>query len=130
MIFDLNSGAPEFNGADYDPAKDPYFYRQLAPTTYWGFSEDGEAKKKGGGKTHEGPQGITLFSELQDAYVGVVEHAQNPPVACYSCSGTITILKMRHGLNTPEAELALKQLKVCDLGPTTPCFLDSSAHQG
>ena len=129
MIFDLNSGAPEFNGADYDPAKDPYFYRQLDPTTYWGFSEKGGSENNGVGKTQDGPKGVTLFAELRDAFIGVVEHARNPPVACYSCSGTITVLKTRHGLNTAEAKLALSQLKACDLGPTTPCFLDSSALQ-
>lgn len=37
MIFDLDSGAPEFDGARYEPSEDPYFYRQLDPTTYWGF---------------------------------------------------------------------------------------------
>jgi|TARA_R100001530_G_scaffold20325_3_gene16968 hypothetical protein len=129
MIFDLNSGAPEFNGAHYDPDADPFFFRQLSPTTYWGFSEKGGDRKKAGGKTQKGPEGVTLFAELQDAFIGVVEHVRNPPVACYSCSGTMAILKTQHGLNTAEAKLALSQLIACDLGPTTPCFLDSSPLQ-
>ena len=79
MIFDLNSGAPEFNGAHYDPDADPFFFRQLSPTTYWGFSEKGGDRKKAGGKTQKGPEGVTLFAELQDAFIGVVEHVRNPP---------------------------------------------------
>lgn len=129
MIFDLNSGAPDFDGAHYDPSEDPYFFRQLVPTTYWGFSEKGNKRSKRNNQTRKGPRGVVLFSELNDAFIGIVEHARNPPVACYSCGGTITILKMKHGLNSKEAELALSQLKTCDLGPTTPCFLDSSSLQ-
>ena len=120
MIFDLNSGAPEFNGAHYQPAKDPFFYRQIDPPSYGGFSEEPE---EGAGKKYSG-SGVLMFSELQEAFVGVIEHPHNPSVACYSVAGTRVILRERHGLNEKEIELALTQLKSCDLGPTTPCFLD------
>tara|TARA_Y100000401_G_scaffold54889_1_gene43213 strand:+ start:480 stop:845 length:366 start_codon:yes stop_codon:yes gene_type:complete len=116
MIYDFDSGAPEFSGAHYVPSDDPYFYRQVDPTCYEGFSESPEGGKK---------NGVMLFSELKDAYIGVVEHPRNPPVACYSIAGTKIILKEKHGLNEKEIELALDQLKSCDLGPNTPCFLDS-----
>ena len=127
MIFDLDSGAPEFDGAHYEPSEDPYFYRQLDPTTYWGFSE--EVKNKPPYIKGKGPKGAMLFAELQDAYLGVVEHVRNVPVACYSVVGTISILTTKHGLNAAEAKLALEQLKTCNLGPNTPCFLDSSPIQ-
>tara|TARA_B100000003_G_C10835930_1_gene332923 strand:+ start:394 stop:771 length:378 start_codon:yes stop_codon:yes gene_type:complete len=122
MIYDLDSGAPEFDGAHYEPSDDPYFYRQADPTCWTAFSEksdkpDKKGKKKGG---------VMLFSELKDAYIGVVEHPRNPPVACYSIAGTKIILKEKHGLNDKEIKMALDQLKSCDLGPNTPCFLDST----
>lgn len=122
MIYDLSSGAPEFNGAHYEPAGDPFFYRQIDPTCYAGFSE---APEEGAGKKYSG-NGILMFQELKDAYVGVVEHPRNPPVACYSVHGTRIILKERHGLSKKEIEMALTQLKSCDLGPATPCFLDAA----
>lgn len=128
MIFDLDSGAPEFDGARYEPSEDPYFYRQLDPTTYWGFSE--EAKSKPPYTKGNGPKGVMLFAELKDAFLGVVDHVQTPPRACYSVAGTIAVLKTKHGLNASEAKLALEQLKTCDLGPNTPCFLDSSSLEG
>tara|TARA_R100000664_G_C2759158_1_gene148671 strand:- start:4072 stop:4437 length:366 start_codon:yes stop_codon:yes gene_type:complete len=118
MIFDFDSGAPEFSGARYEPSDDPFFYRQLDPTCYTGFSEEASSSKK--------KSGVLMFSELKDAYIGMVEHPRNPPVACYSVSGTKTILKEKHGLNDKEIKMALDQLKSCDLGPNTPCFLDST----
>tara|TARA_R100000808_G_C2130223_1_gene139569 strand:+ start:68 stop:436 length:369 start_codon:yes stop_codon:yes gene_type:complete len=118
MIFDFDSGAPEFDGAKYEPSNDPYFYRQADPTCWTAFSEEPENKKK--------KSGVMLFSELKDAYVGVIEHPRNPTVACYSLAGTRIILKEKHGLNEKEIEMALDQLKSCDLGPNTPCFLDST----
>jgi hypothetical protein len=121
MIYDLNSGAPEFDGAKYNPSDDPYFYRQADPTCYAGFSEEAEKTKK------DSVGGVMLFSELRDAYIGIVEHPRNPPVACYSIAGTKIILKEKHGLNKREVEMALDQLKSCDLGPNTPCFLDSTS---
>ena len=121
MIYDLNSGAPEFDGAHYEPTGDPYFYRQTDPTCYMGFSEEAE----GGKKNSVG--GVMLFSELKDAFIGIVEHPRNPPVACYSIAGTKIILKEKHGLNKRDVEMALDQLKSCDLGPNTPCFLDSTS---
>jgi len=122
MIYDLNSGAPEFDGAHYEPMGDPFFYRQIDPTCYTGFSLEPE---KGEGKKYPG-SGVLMFSELKDAFVGIVEHPRNPPVACYSIAGTKIILKEKHGLSKNEIKMALDQLKSCDLGPSTPCFLDSA----
>ena len=122
MINDLNSGAPEFDGAHYEPAGDPFFYRQIDPTCYEKFSD---APERGANKKYSSG-GVLMFSELKDAYIGVVEHPHNPPVACFSVAGTRIVLKDKHGLNEKEVEMALTQLKACDLGPTTPCFLDSA----
>ena len=116
MIFDFDSGAPEFEGANYHPSDDPYFYRQTDPTCYQGFYEKVESKKTS----------MLMFSELKDAYIGVVEHPRHPTVACYSIAGTRIILKEKHGLTEDEVDLALDQLMSCDLGPATPCFLDST----
>ena len=118
MIYDFDSGAPEFEGAYYHPSDDPYFYRQLDPACYKGFSENAKSFKK---------KSMLMFSELKDAYIGVVEHASNPSIACYSIAGTKIILKEKHGLNEEEVDMALDQLMSCDLGPSTPCFLDSTA---
>jgi hypothetical protein len=122
MIYDLNSGAPEFDGAHYEPAGDPFFYRQIDPTCYKGFSEEPEKKAN---KKYSGG-GILMFGELKDAYIGIVEHPHNPPVACYSIAGTRIVLKEKHGLDEKEIEMAIAQLQSCDLGPATPCFLDST----
>ena len=122
-FFNFDSGAPEFDGSHYDPNNDPYIFRQENPV----YMEFTETKKYSAGKSTTGPKGVILYSELRDAFLGLVEHASKPPVACYSISGTLSILQTKHGLNSTEAELALDQLKSCNLGPETPCFLDSSS---
>lgn len=103
-------------GLDYDPMDDPYAERQIGFNCY-----DIKIDPKDGGK----PKFI-LFSELKEALLGVVEHPSHPAVACYSSSMTISILKTKHGLTEPQAQLALEQLMDTDLGPESPCFLDTS----
>jgi len=103
-------------GIDYDPMDDPFAERQLSFNCYGAV----DGKEKGGEPK------LVLFSELKEALLGVVEHPSRPAIACYSSSMTLSILKKKHGLTELQAELALEQLRDTDLGPESPCFLDTS----
>jgi hypothetical protein len=103
-------------GFNYDPMDDPYAERQI------GFDGYGVKINPNG---RSAPKYI-LFSELKEALLGIVEHPSHPAVACYSSSMTISILKRKHGLTEPQAQLALEQLIITDIGPEAPCFLDTS----
>lgn len=107
-------------GFNYDPMDDPFAERQIGFKYY-----DIKIEPDNGGK----PKFI-LFSELREALLGVVEHPSHPAVACYSSSMTISILKKNHGLTNSQAQLALDQLLIMDLGPEAPCFLDTSIIEG
>tara|TARA_R100000654_G_scaffold6209_2_gene16478 strand:- start:2641 stop:2970 length:330 start_codon:yes stop_codon:yes gene_type:complete len=95
---------------DYDPKKDPYHKRSLTPEDYrkTDFSE------------------VIFFNQLEEALVGIVELATGPPIACYSSSIASTLLQEEHGLTEQDAKFALSQLIDADLGPSAPCFLDTS----
>lgn len=95
---------------DYDPRQDPYAKRAK------GFDEELI-------KRHTE---VIFFGQLKEALVGVVEHAERPPIACYSIDMVLNIFKEKHGLGDDEAQVALDQLINSDLGPSSPCFLDSS----
>tara|TARA_A100001388_G_C28760496_1_gene497502 strand:- start:652 stop:1002 length:351 start_codon:yes stop_codon:yes gene_type:complete len=105
------------SGFDYDPMDDPFAERQLTFNCYAVADDKEEEEYK--------PK-LVLFSELKEALLGVVEHPSHPSVACYSSSMTLSILKSKHGLTEPQAKLALEQLMDTDLGPESPCFLDTS----
>tara|TARA_R100001440_G_scaffold24346_6_gene39721 strand:+ start:4916 stop:5263 length:348 start_codon:yes stop_codon:yes gene_type:complete len=69
---------------------------------------------------------IVFFNQLEEALLGIVEKAKGPPVACYSSSIAISILQKEHGLSKKDARFALSQIMESDLGPSSPCFLDTS----
>lgn len=94
---------------DYNPSKDPYSKRTQTPI------------QKGAGKFAE----VIFFGRLEDALLGIVEHSENPPVACYSSDAVISIFQNKHGLSLEDAEIALDQLINSNLGPSSPCFLDT-----
>ena len=104
-------------GFNYDPLDDPYATRQVGVKLDMGFDDD---------ENDESTRTLVLFEELKEALLGVVEHPQHPSIACYSSSMTIALLKKKHGLTEEQAGMALQQLMQTDLGPDTPCFLDSS----
>jgi|TARA_R100000479_G_scaffold42555_1_gene19312 hypothetical protein len=101
---------------DYDPKDDPYAKRMKTPL-------DIDAVK---GSEQTSYAEVIFFHQLEEALVGVVEHANGPPVACYSSAISIEILKQEHGLSKEDARFALAQLIDADLGPSAPCFLDTS----
>lgn len=102
---------------DYDPKKDPYNKRSLTPL-------DIEASHGDDGEAHYAE--VIFFHQLEEALVGIVELANNPPVACYSSSIAKSLLQEQHGLSAADAKFALSQLIDADLGPQAPCFLDTS----
>tara|TARA_R110002020_G_scaffold200177_6_gene402274 strand:+ start:401 stop:745 length:345 start_codon:yes stop_codon:yes gene_type:complete len=102
-------------GSNYDPLDDPYATRQVGVELDISGDENGETTTT-----------LVLFAELKEALLGIVEHPQNPAIACYSSSMTLSILKSKHGLTDIQASLALAELMGTDLGPDTPCFLDTS----
>jgi hypothetical protein len=95
---------------DYNPQKDPYHKRSVTSDDYreTGFAE------------------VIFFHQLEPALVGIVELATGPPIACYSSSIASTLLQEEHGLTEEDAKFALTQLIDADLGPSAPCFLDTS----
>ena len=95
---------------DYNPQKDPYHKRSVTSDDYreTGFAE------------------VIFFHQLEEALVGIVELATGPPIACYSSSVARTLLQEEHGLTEADAKFALTQLISADLGPSAPCFLDTS----
>jgi len=95
---------------DYSPSEDPYSKRTQTPV------------QKGAGRFAE----VIFFARLEDALLGIVEHAENPPIACYSSETVISIFQNKHGLSLDDAETALDQLVNSNLGPSSPCFLDTS----
>ena len=95
---------------DYSPDKDPYAGRANTPI------------KKERAKYAE----VIFFGKLEPALLGIVEHDEHPPVACYSCEGVVTLFKEKHGFSAEDAETALAQLIKSNLGPSSPCFLDTS----
>tara|TARA_R100001079_G_scaffold75487_1_gene40443 strand:- start:4450 stop:4797 length:348 start_codon:yes stop_codon:yes gene_type:complete len=111
MISNFESG-----GSGYDPLDDPYANRQVGVNLNFE-DDDGD---------DECTTKLVLFAEIKEALLGIVEHPVNPAIACYSSSMTITLLKKKHGLTEEQANLALQELMRCNLGPNTPCFLDTS----
>lgn len=101
---------------DYDPNKDPYNKRM----TIVGF--DFETK----GITDTAYDEVIFLNQLEDALLGVIEHSNGPPAACYSQSVSLQILKREHGLSDADAKFAIQELIKADLGPASPCFLDTS----
>ena len=95
---------------DYQPSKDPYAKRTNSPI------------QKGAGRFAE----VIFFGRLEDALLGIVEHAENPPIACYSSEAVVSIFQTTHGLSLEDAETALEQLINSNLGASSPCFLDTS----
>lgn len=94
---------------DYNPSKDPYAKRTQTPI------------QKGAGRFAE----VIFFGRLEDALLGIVEHSEHPPVACYSSEAVLSIFQNKHGLSLADAETALEQLINSNLGPSSPCFLDT-----
>ena len=101
---------------DYDPKADPYVQRSKS------------CVHPMGSNSHFKPQyeEVIFYKQLEDALMGIVEHGDNPPVACYSSAVAIAILREHHGLSVADAKGALLQLMDADLGPSSPCFLDTS----
>lgn len=67
-----------------------------------------------------------LLAELQDALIGVIEGADTHPRACYSADMVKNILREKHDLSEELAQEAINTLIRTYLGPSTPCFLDTS----
>ncbi len=67
-----------------------------------------------------------LLAELRDALIGVIEGADTHPRACYSINMVKIILQEKHDLTEDLAQEALDTLVRTYLGPSTPCFLDTS----
>jgi len=67
-----------------------------------------------------------LLAELHDALIGVIEGADTHPRACYSINMVKIILQEKHDLTEDLAQEALDTLVRTYLGPSTPCFLDTS----
>tara|TARA_B100000963_G_scaffold220215_1_gene191928 strand:- start:4251 stop:4586 length:336 start_codon:yes stop_codon:yes gene_type:complete len=67
-----------------------------------------------------------LLAELEDALLGVIEGADTHPRACYSINMVRHILQEKHDLSEDLAQEALDTLVRTYLGPSTPCFLDTS----
>jgi len=94
---------------DYNPSSDPYAKRTQTPI------------QSGAGKFRE----VIFFKQLEDALLGIVEHADRPPVACYSSEAVLSLFQNKHGLSLDASEIALEQLINSNLGPSAPCFLDT-----
>ena len=67
-----------------------------------------------------------LLAELEDALLGVIEGADTHPRACYSINMVKLILQEKHDLSEALAQEAMDTLVKTYLGPSTPCFLDTS----
>ena len=67
-----------------------------------------------------------LLPELHDALIGIIEGADTHPRACYSIDMVKTILREKHNLSEKLALEAMSELIRTYLGPSTPCFLDTS----
>ena len=100
---------------EYDPTEDPYAKRSKSDNL---MGEDDECEVR--------YEDVMFFNQLEDALMGVVEHAKGPPVACYSSSISLSILQKKHGLSKSDAKIALSHLIESDLGPSSPCFIDTS----
>lgn len=106
----------DFSG-DYDPKQDVYRSRVKTPIDFV-FSSKTEAD--------ESLSEVIFFSMFESALVGVIEHVNGDPAACYSQAVAIEILKEEQGLSEEEAKEAISQLIETDLGPSSPCFLNTS----
>jgi hypothetical protein len=102
----------DFSG-HYNPMKDPYKKRSSNSLDF-GFTTD------------ESYAEVMFFQQFEDALLGIIERHDGPPCACYSQSGAITILIEEHGLSNEDAHYAITRLLETDLGPSAPCFLDTS----
>tara|TARA_R100000664_G_scaffold34244_2_gene55671 strand:+ start:1515 stop:1859 length:345 start_codon:yes stop_codon:yes gene_type:complete len=100
---------------DYNPSEDPYAKRAKSCSHIGGTGESNVRYEE-----------VIFFNQLEDALMGVVEYSDRPPVACYSSSISLSILQNKHGLSEEDAQSALSQLIDSDLGPSAPCFLDTS----
>ncbi len=109
----------DFSGftGDYDSHSDDYLDRSNNLTDFNYTSEP---------ITDDSFAEVIFFSMFENALLGVVEHANGSPSACYSQSASIEILKQEQGLSEEAAKIALNQLITTDLGPSSPCFLDTS----
>lgn len=109
----------DFHGftGGYDEDKDPYVGRINGLSDYEYTSEP---------ITNDSFAEVIFFSLFENALLGVVEHFNGAPSACYSQSATIEILKEEQGLSDEDAKLAINQIIKTDLGPSSPCFLDTS----
>jgi hypothetical protein len=108
-----------FSG-DYNPKKDPYVKR------YNVYDIDVSTKDFDDTSYAE----VVFFNQFEEALLGVVEYANGPPAACYSQSGAINILMEQHGLSEEDAHFAITKIIATDLGPSSPCFLDTSIVEG
>lgn len=112
MINDFNN----FSG-EYDSSKDPY-HNRLNSSLEFVFSNEPISD--------ESFAEVIFFSMLENALLGIIEHSNGGPSACYSQAVTLEILKEEQGLSEEDAKLAINKLIETDLGPTSPCFLDTS----
>ena len=99
---------------DYTPADDPYIDRQKSCFADYEDARPTEYKE------------VIFFDLLKEALVGVVQNSEGPPSACYDSSAALALLQKQHGLTAKDAMAALSQLISTDLGPSSPCFLDTS----
>lgn len=115
----LNQMINDFNNysGEYDPKKDPYHDRSKTKKDFEFSNEP---------ITRDCFAEVIFFSMFESALVGVIEHANGDPAACYSQSVVLEILKEEQGLSEEGARIAINQLIETDLGPSSPCFLDTS----
>lgn len=102
---------------DYNPKKDHYAKRSLTPLDIEIYNAQSQETSYAE---------VIFFNQLEEALVGIVEQAAGPPIACYSSAVAIAVLQEEHGLSKQDAKFALSQLIDADLGPSAPCFLDTS----
>ena len=100
-----------FSG-DYDPQKDPYKERSTSDAL--DIFEDQNFDE------------VIFFQQFEEALLGILQKPDGTPSACYSQNGSINILINEHGLSEEDALYAIQRLLKYDLGPSGPCFLDTS----
>ena len=101
----------DFSG-DYEPHKDPYKARAISDKL--DVFEDQNFDE------------VIFFQHFEEALLGILNKPDGTPAACYSQTVSINILINEHGMSEEDALYAIQRLLKYDLGPSGPCFLDTS----
>ena len=71
----------------------------------------------------EGHYSITMLGELADAYIGVIQHPNGPPIACYNHAMATHILARKWHITKKSAANLIDYLAQNASGDTAPAFL-------